>query len=146
MGSCKSGGKGDSASVSFVPKNTDDITTKLSDKTLLLSRNTITIKNENGKTAGIVRDISRIDINNPRDQRLMHDIQRQTGVDVRDYGVQNLYKKDGNLYFMNDTSHDTHKVKLKNVVPDEYNEFVEKKKKLRELENAGMYIINYKKQ
>ena len=60
-------GGGASRSISFSPTRTTDISEKLNGKTLSLSRGTITIKGENGKTSGLVR-MDRVSDMSPRDK------------------------------------------------------------------------------
>ena len=133
-----------SGNISFKPQRTDEITERLSNKKLLLSANTITIKDENGKTAGMVRNISRINTLNSRDMMTLHQINKSSGVDVRKFGMENIYKKDGNVYLLNNTKSDAFKLQMKKIYPDEYKRFTENKKQLKELENAGVYIVNYR--
>ena len=146
------GGRGGSSGItaggggsSFSPTRSDSTTERLSGKTLSLSANTVTIKSEDGKTQGMVRNISRISTSNPQDQMMMHKFSRESGVDIRSFGTENIYKSDGKIYIFNNTKADNISVKLKNVNKQEYNRFLEKKKRLREAEKAGAYIINYKK-
>lgn len=130
---------------SFSSSKRDDITDKLSGGTLSLSANTVTIKDENGKTQGMVRNISRVSTSNPQDQMMLHNFQRKSGVDVRSLGTENIYKSNGKIYIFNNTKADYTYAKLKNTNRQAYNDFVERKKKLAAAEKAGAYIINYKK-
>ena len=146
------GGRGGSSGIragagssSFSPSRSDSVTERLSGKSLSLSANTITIKGEDGKTQGMVRNISRVSTSSPQDQMMMHKFSRESGVDIRSFGTENIYKSDGKIYIFNNTKADYTYAKLKNVNKQEYNRFLEKKKKLREAEKAGAYIINYKK-
>ena len=135
-----SGGSG-----SFSPTKSDDITGKLSGRTLSLSANTATLKGENGKTQGMVRSISRVSTSSPQDQMMLHSFQQKSGVDIRSFGTENIYKSGGKLYIFNNTKSDYTYAKLKNTNKQAYNRFVERKKNLHEAEKAGAYIINYKK-
>lgn len=135
--------KGNSGSNSFAPKRTDDVTSKLSGKTLSLGANTVTIKDERGKTVGMVRNISRVSTASPQDQAMMHKFSRDSGVDIRSFGVENIYKSNGKIYIFNNIKADAVKARLKNVNKEEYNRFAENKRKLREAENAGAYVVNY---
>ena len=130
---------------SFSPQRKDEITVKLSGKRLSLSANTATIKDDYGKTAGMVRNISRVQMSDPRDSMMLHKFSRQSGVDVRQFGVENIYKSGGNIYIFNNTKGDHIYPKLKKVNKSEYNRFLEKKKRLRAAEKAGAYIVNYTK-
>ena len=145
-GAISGGARGNNnSSVSFVPQRKDEITEKLNGKTLSLSANTITIKNNDGKTQGMVRNISRVSTSSPQDQMLMHQFSKKTGVDVRHFGTENIYKQGNTLYIFNNTKNDVVSAKLKNVNKQEYNKFVEKKKNLKSAEDGGAFIINYKK-
>ena len=137
------GGASDDGSGSFAPKKSDDVTDKLSGKTLSLSSNTITIKDENGKTKGMLRNITQITPSNSNDQMLMHNFKKKSDVDIREFGTGNIYKYDGNIYIFNNTKTDYVYPKLKNVNKEEYDRFVERKKNLRKAEEAGAYIVNY---
>lgn len=130
---------------SFSPTKSDDTTDKLQGKTLSLSANTVTIKGENGKTQGMVRNISRVSTSSPQDQMMLHSFSKASGVDVRHFGTENIYKSDGKIYIFNNTKADHIYVKLKDVNKAEFDKFVERKKKLSEAEKAGAYIINYTK-
>lgn len=144
------GGRGASSgmsqkNISFSPKNGDEITNRVSGRILSLGSNTVTIKGENGKTAGMVRDFRRLSTSSPQDQMTMFQFQRKSGVDLRSLGVENLYEKDGKIYIFNNTRGDYIFPKLKKTNRASYDSFEAKKKKLREAEKAGAYIVNYLK-
>ena len=136
------GGRG-AASASFNPTNKDDNVSKLHGKKLLLGTNSVTIKGENGKTAGVARGMSRVQTSNPQDQMMMHKFHATTGVDLRGFGVENVYKADGKIYVFNNTRGDDVAMKLKSVNKTEYGKLLEKNERLAAAEKAGVYIINH---
>lgn len=138
-GSSSGGGGGGS----FSPSRRDENTSRLSGKNLSLGTNSVTIKGENGKTVGVVRGMSRMSTSNSSDQMAMHKFKRESGVDLRDFGVGNVYKADGKVYVFNNTKGDSIKLRLKNINKSEYNKLVEKNEKLKKAEKAGAYIINH---
>ena len=127
----------------YSPAKTNENTGKLTGKKLSLGTNSVTIKGENGKTAGVVRGMSRVQSSNPQDQMMMHKFQRESGIDLRTFGMGNIYKANGNIYIFNDTKGDTVAMRLKNVNKTEYDKLVEKNKRLANAEKAGAYIINH---
>lgn len=143
------GGRGGSSGISadngksFEPTRSNELTDKLGGKTLSLSTNTITIKGENGKTAGMERDISRVNTLSRNDQEMLHSFRQKTGIDLRQFGTENIYKKDGDLYLFNNTKADYTYSKLKLVNPTVYKGFVERKMQLKKIEDAGVYVVNY---
>lgn len=127
----------------YSPTKTNEHTEKLSGKTLSLGTNSVTIKGENGKTAGVIRGMSRVQTSNPQDQMMMHKFQRETGVDLRSFGTGNIYKADGKLYIFNNTKGDSVALRLQKVNRSEYDKLVEKNERLKKAEKAGAYIINH---
>ena len=139
----KSGGA--SRSISFSPTKTNDISEKLNGKTLLLSRGTITIKGENGKTSGLVR-LDRVSDMKPRDKFEVSATAKKAGVDIMRNGMDNFYYDKGGkqLYFMNNTRSNYLYEHEKGSTLADYGDYVNKQATLRTMESKGIIVVNYK--
>lgn len=138
-------GGGASRSISFSPTRTTDISEKLNGKTLSLSRGTITIKGENGKTSGLVR-MDRVSDMAPRDKFEVKSAADKSGVSLTDNGMSNFYYDKGSkqLYFMNNTSSNYLYENEKGSTLVGYGDYVSKQTTLRAMESKGVIVVNHK--
>ena len=138
-------GGGASRSISFSPTRTTDISEKLNGKTLSLSRGTITIKGENGKTSGLVR-LDRVSDMTPRDKFEVATTAKKVGVDIMRNGMDNFYYDKGGkqLYFMNNTRSNYIYEREKGSTLADYGDYVNKQATLRAMESKGVIIVNHK--
>ena len=138
-------GGGASRSISFSPTRTTDISEKLNGKTLSLSRGTITIKGENGKTSGLVR-MDRVSDMSPRDKFEVSAAAKKAGVNIMENGMSNFYYDKGSkqLYFMNNTRSNYLYEHEKGSTLAGYGDYVSKQTTLRTMESKGVIIVNHK--
>lgn len=91
----------------FTPSKTDEIAKKVYDAAnIKLSRSTITLKDENGKTKGLIRNLRRGDEDTPRMRNKLWEYQRKTGVDINAIGRENIYFDNKQVYIVLDKANE----------------------------------------
>ena len=86
----------------YTPTRTDEISKKVSASSeIKTSRATITLKDERGKTSGMIRGLKRGDEGTPRMINRLWDIRKQ-GVDIDAIGRENIYFDGNQIYVVLD--------------------------------------------
>lgn len=158
------GGRGtaavrNTASESLVYKATksDEVSSKLESAShLTFSASTITMKDENDKTRGMVRNMSRAsNMTGSSLFSLNSEFSKASGgvrlTQLGDYGLSmsNVYTQGKQIYVFNPTKHDTFlsgslSKSQREVLKDEIDKSRRKSEFLRKLENNGVIVVNYK--
>ena len=135
---------------SFSVSKSNDTAQKLNNaSSLTLSKSTITMKNDGGKTIGMIRGLTRLSDSSPRD-KMTYAQQRIPPVDGIDQS--HIYLDGKQVYILNNISNvknlqtQQSKVSSKQFA-DVFNGDIQRLKKrneqLKAAENAGAIIINY---
>lgn len=139
----------------FTPTSTDAISTKLSTADhLTFSRNTITMKNTDDKTIGMVRGINRLSNMTGRQEWDTQQELRKAGVrlsELRAVGItsQNVYINGKQIYIFNNTrtakllSGMTKSQIAKSIMADDAKKIKARNELLQTAENNGVIIINH---
>lgn len=153
-GSSKAGGNGGGgASMIFTPTNTDEISDKLSAAdSLSFSRSTITMKNANGKTMGMVRGVERFSDMTGAKQFSSYQELKKAGIDnstLSGTGLRHsdIYFNGKQIYIFNNTRQSRYLSGLtpamRSVMSSEIQSNNNKNQLLKKAEQNGAIIINY---
>lgn len=144
-------GGGSAFSFTFQPSKQNEVSKKINSASEFnVSKSTITLKNESGKTMGMIRGIERLSEVNTRTEFEIAGQLRRAGIthlsDVG--GRQNIFRLDNQIYIINNTKS---AVFLDNLTISQRKNFtndIEKQKIKNQLlsnaEKAGIIIINKK--
>lgn len=149
MGGGSASGASGGEKIVFSPANSDETSRKLSSAaSLKLSRSTITMKNENGKTIGMVRGLERF--SDMQGGKLFSAVQevRKAGVGGEDIERSNIYFDGKQIYVLNNIKHSEFLSGLSKeraeVLKDEIERVKKKNQRLTEMEKNGVIIVNYR--
>ena len=128
--------KSGKASGIFTPKNTDEVAERIANAHgIRVSGSTITLKDEDGKTRGMIRGIRRFTEMRPADQSAVNAAVRAAGGLGEGVKSADIFEHEGQLYVLNSMySQKTQAIMGENPGKND---------KLRRLEQAGFIIVNY---
>jgi len=162
-GASKAGGGGTKTKVAtesyvFKPEGGDEVADRLNAAAgIQVSRSTITLKDENGKTQGMIRGFERMsDMSSNRLFSAVNNLSKNgiSRQDVMEIGQSNIFFKDGQTYVLNNTrsakfldnARANRKVSAKefsDTFSTEINNIQKKNDLLKRMQSAGAKIINY---
>ncbi|MBR5677078.1 MAG: hypothetical protein IKX20_02960 [Paludibacteraceae bacterium] len=160
-GSSKAGGGGTKTKVAtesyvFKPMGGDEVADRLNSATgIQISRSTITLKDENGKTQGMIRGFERMSEMSSNKLFSASENLRKAGVsrqDVMEIGQSNIFFKDGKTYVLNNTRSakflDNARASRKgseftDAFASDISKIQKKNEILKRMQSAGANIINY---
>lgn len=132
MGACRGSG----GSSVFAPSVSDETARRISEAhNVTVSRGTITLKNDQLKTSGMIRGIRRYTDMRTADQMEVFAKIRSAGGLGEGVKAEHIFEHDGQLYVLNNEY--TQRVQIRTGEHPGRNE------KLRKLEQAGFIIVNY---
>lgn len=144
-----SSGAGGGEKIVFSPANSDETSRKLSSAaSLKLSRSTITMKNENGKTIGMVRGLERFsDMQGGKQFTAAQEV-RKAGVGGEGIERSDIFFDGKQIYVLNNIKHSEFLSGLSKeraeVMKDEIERVKKKNQRLAEMEKNGVIIVNYR--
>ena len=147
-GKASSGASGNRGIV-FSPTSFDETSRKLSQAaSLKLSRSTITMKNEDGKTMGMVRGLERFSDMTGAKQFSAYQEVKKLGASGEGIKMSDIYFDGKQMYVFNNIKHSEFLSGLNKegakALKDEIEKAKEKNKRLAEMEKNGVIVVNYR--
>lgn len=148
-GNMGSGGASTGGGEVFSPANYDETSRRLSSAAFLrLSRSTITMKNEDGKTIGMVRGLERFsDMRGSKEFSAAQEV-KKAGVGGEGIERSDIFFDGKQIYVFNNIKHSEFLSGLSKeraeVLKDEIERVKKKNQRLAEMEKNGVIIVNYR--
>lgn len=143
------GSSGAGEKIVFSPANSDETSRRLSSAaSLRLSHSTITMKNEDGKTIGMVRGLERFsDMQGGRQFSAAQEV-KKAGVGGEGVERSDIFFDGKQIYVLNNIKHSEFLSGLSKeraeVMKDEIERVKKKNQRLAEMEKNGVIIVNYR--
>ena len=116
--------------------------TDINENHIKISKNSITVKNNENKTCGVIRNIiSLYDIQPNKQYEFYHELLSKN-ISAMDYGIKNILKKDDIMYFMNDIKLRQHHEKYGFFNESEKNKYLKRENLIKDIKEKGYNVID----
>lgn len=116
--------------------------TNINGKHIKISKNSITVKDDNNKTCGVIRNIiSLYDIQPNKQCDIYHKLLND-GIRAMDYGIKDIIIKNDTIYFINNIKSKLHYDKYDFFDDNEKNKYMAKERMIQNIKTKGYNVID----